>query len=147
MNDAVVDAAIGFAPRIREAADELDRDQRIPLDLLDAMTDAGLFRLYVPRSMGGEECAPLTVFRVVEEIAKADGSMGWLVMIGAETSLFSGWLPPELGRAMLGSDEEGGPRGRMAGSSRPEGVATRVEGATGRRGNGTSPAAFCMRRV
>ena len=42
---------------------------------------AGIYQMYLPRSMGGPETPPLTAFRVVEELSKADGSVGWCAMI------------------------------------------------------------------
>ncbi|MBV9600692.1 MAG: hydroxylase, partial [Chloroflexi bacterium] len=49
----VVAAASALAPRIEAAADQIEHDRAIPADLLDAMLDAGLFRLLLPRSLGG----------------------------------------------------------------------------------------------
>ena len=42
--------------------------------------------MYFPRSMGGPELAPLVVFRAVEAISRADGSIGWCTMIASAVS-------------------------------------------------------------
>jgi alkylation response protein AidB-like acyl-CoA dehydrogenase len=91
---------------------------------VQAIADAGLFRLYLPQAMGGLELPPLTVFRVIEELSKADGSVGWCTMIATAGSLFSGWLRPDVGRALFGQP----PDVRIAGSLRPEGQAYPVDG-------------------
>src|SRR6185437_3775766 len=47
-----------LAPLITGSIDEIERDRRLPAPLLDAMLEAGLFRLLVPRSPGSTP-APL----------------------------------------------------------------------------------------
>jgi indole-3-acetate monooxygenase len=81
-----VDAARALAPQIRAAADEIEPMRRLPLRLVEAMAQAGLFRLWIPRALGGEETDPMTLVRVVEEVARADGAAGWCVAIGANTA-------------------------------------------------------------
>jgi alkylation response protein AidB-like acyl-CoA dehydrogenase len=122
-HDAIA-AATGLAPHIRAARDELEAARRVPPPLVEMITHAGLFQLYLPRAMGGPELPPLTVFRVIEELSKADGSVGWCTMISTAESLFSGWLRAEVGRKMFGQP----PNLRGAGSLRPEGKAYPVDG-------------------
>jgi alkylation response protein AidB-like acyl-CoA dehydrogenase len=75
----LVAAARSLAPRIEVAADQIERDRAIPRDLVDALVDAGLFRLMLPRALGGLELDLPTYVKVVEEVARADGSVGWCV--------------------------------------------------------------------
>jgi alkylation response protein AidB-like acyl-CoA dehydrogenase len=67
-SSSFIDAARGLAPLIRASEEEIERSRRLPSSLVDAMARAGLFRLWIPRSLGGEETDPLTFVRVVEEI-------------------------------------------------------------------------------
>ena len=62
------------------------------------MARAGLFRLAIPRALGGEETDPMTLVRVVEEVAWADGAAGWCVAIGGEYGVFGGYLAPDAAR-------------------------------------------------
>jgi alkylation response protein AidB-like acyl-CoA dehydrogenase len=71
-----VAAAINLAPQIRAARDELEEIRRVPPSLVQALADAGLLQLHLPRSMGGLELPPLTAFRAIEELSKIDGSWG-----------------------------------------------------------------------
>ena len=63
------------------------------------------------RQPGIPECAidleplapPLVVFRAVEEISRADGSIGWCTMIATAGSNSISWLEPEVRRQMAGA--------------------------------------------
>jgi hypothetical protein len=57
------------------------------------------------------------VFRAIEEISKADGSIGWSTMIATDVSLVLGWLPADIGRQLCGHPANF----RGAGSLRPLG--------------------------
>jgi alkylation response protein AidB-like acyl-CoA dehydrogenase len=123
LHDAVA-AAISLAPHIRAVREELETTRRVPLSLVQAINDAGLFRPYLPHALGGLELPPLTVFRMIEEISKVDGSVGWCTMIASSVSLLSGWLRTDIARALFGQP----PDVRLAGSLRPEGQASLVDG-------------------
>ena len=86
-------AARALAPLIHGFAEEIERSRRLPLPLVDAMAQAGLFHLWVPRALDGEEADPMTLVGVVEEISRADGSVGWCVAIGGGSGVFGGYLP------------------------------------------------------
>src|SRR5215467_1285365 len=102
MPHEAVTAAINLAPHIRAVREELEATRRVPLSLVQAINDAGLFRPYLPHAMGGPELPPLTVFRVIEEISKVDGSVGWCTMIASSESLLTGWLRTDIARTMFG---------------------------------------------
>ena len=120
----MVAAAIRLAPAVREAAEEAEATRRTPPALAAQITRAGVYQMYLPRAMGGPELAPLTAFRVVEELSKADGSVGWCAMIATAMSLNVGRLPTEVGRALAGTPADY----RAAGSARTGGGAWEVAG-------------------
>jgi len=129
--EVFVEAAKGLAPQIRGASDEIERGRRLPLPLVEAIAAAGLFRLWIPRALGGVEADAMTLVRVVEEISRADGAVGWCTAIGGEYGAFGGYLPGDAAHEIYGSD----PQIRTAGAFRPFGNAVVVEGgyrATGR---------------
>src|SRR6266850_1782484 len=55
MTPSPLEAARKLAPQIRASADEIDRLRELPRALLEAIADAGLFHLAVPRAIGGGE--------------------------------------------------------------------------------------------
>jgi alkylation response protein AidB-like acyl-CoA dehydrogenase len=125
----VIGALAPILPRIRAAADEIETGRRLPRDLVEALVDAGVFRLCVPRSLGGAEAHPRLLLDVVETVAAADGSAGWCVMIGATSGLVSAYLADDVAREIYGDPRAitGGvfaPRGTAV----PDGDALRVSG-------------------
>ena len=116
----LVEAARMLASKLRERSAEIDAERRLPQDLVDAMRDAGLFHALVPASLGGAEADPVTAARVVEEVAAADGSAGWCVMLAAQSATFSGFLPEADAREVWGNG------GIIAGVARPIGRAEAV---------------------
>jgi indole-3-acetate monooxygenase len=120
----VVAAAKSLAPLVLAARDEGEQIRRVPPRVAEALAEAGLLQMFLPRSMGGPELDPLTVFRAIEEISKADGSIGWCAMIATDVSFALGWLPAEVGRRFCGKPADF----RGAGSLRPLGQAYPVDG-------------------
>lgn len=122
--EELVERAKALAPRIRERADEIERERRLPDDIVLAIAEAGLFRMAAPRSLGGSEADLVTVTRVVEEIAAADGSAGWCVGQGINTVRAASQVHPDIAREIFFSD----PVGVGAGSAAPRGKAVSVPG-------------------
>jgi indole-3-acetate monooxygenase len=120
----IVSAARDLVPLVLARCEEAEQRRRLPPDVAEAFAAAGLLQMYLPRSMGGPELPPLTAFEVIETISRADGAAGWCAMIAASLSLFTAWLPVEVGRAMAGEPADF----RGAGSLRPEGRALKVDG-------------------
>ncbi len=99
--------AQSLAPRIAAASPRIDADRRLPAELVAELVDARLFHLLVPRSLGGEETDLLTFARVVEEIARADGSTGWCLVQASGCSLVSGYLDPAAASEIFGPRARG----------------------------------------
>jgi alkylation response protein AidB-like acyl-CoA dehydrogenase len=100
MTPGPLDAARKLAPMIRASADEVDATRELPRPLFEALADAGMFHLAVPRSLGGAELDPPTYVEVIEEIGKADASTGWVVNQGAIFATYAARMPREAARAV-----------------------------------------------
>jgi indole-3-acetate monooxygenase len=104
-NDQVlIEATRTLAPQIRSCSEEIERERRLPPSLVRALAEAGLFRLAVPQALGGGEADPLVLARVIEEVAKADGSVSWCVMIGAQAAWESAFLPEDAAQEIFSRD-------------------------------------------
>ncbi|MFO1083045.1 MAG: acyl-CoA dehydrogenase family protein [Reyranellaceae bacterium] len=114
----LVAAAQGLAPRIRSQRGDIERQRRLPPELVAAMHALKLFRLFIPSELGGLETDLLTAARVVEQVAIADGAAGWSLMIGSTYGLMAALLPQDTARAIYGP-----PDAVVAGALRPTGTA------------------------
>ena len=83
-----------LAPVIRAAGDQIEQERQLPADLMASLHDAGLFRLCLPRSLGGAEVSALTEFEVMEQVAMADASTAWCLGQAHGCSLAAGYLEP-----------------------------------------------------
>jgi indole-3-acetate monooxygenase len=74
-----------LAPALRAAADEVESARSLSEPLVQAMVDAGIYRMFLPRALGGGEVEPLTYFDVMEALSRADSTAGWSVLISTST--------------------------------------------------------------
>lgn len=95
-------AARALAPRVAACADAIERERRLPEELVGALCAAGLFRLLLPASVGGLEVGPRIFAGVVETIAGADASVGWCISQANGCATFAAYLDPAIGRAVFG---------------------------------------------
>jgi alkylation response protein AidB-like acyl-CoA dehydrogenase len=99
-----LDAARALAPMIAAAGDRIEREQALPSELVAALADAGLFRLLVPRSIGGAELALPDYLEIVEAVSLADGSTAWCLNQTNGRATLSAWLEPTVARELFGDD-------------------------------------------
>ena len=69
MSTDPVASARELQPRVRAAADQAERERRLPAEIAEAMAKAGLYRIAAPRSFGGSEHDPVTQIRTIEAIS------------------------------------------------------------------------------
>jgi alkylation response protein AidB-like acyl-CoA dehydrogenase len=119
-----LDIARALAPRIRERADEIEAARQLPSDLVLEIANARLFRVAVAEADGGLGADIVTTLRVIEEIARADGSTGWCLAMGINSFRQSAQLEGAVRRTLFHSD----PVGVSAGSANPRGRAVAVPG-------------------
>jgi indole-3-acetate monooxygenase len=90
-----------LGPAIEAAADEIERTQRIPEPLLSHLHAARLFRMFLPRSVDGDEIEPWVYLRAIEEISRHDGSVGWNVFVANSSALIAPFLAPDTMRTIF----------------------------------------------
>ncbi len=71
--------AAELSAAVRASAPETERERRLPEPLLDQLREAGCLRMWAPRSYGGDELALAESLRVITELARSDGAVGWVV--------------------------------------------------------------------
>jgi indole-3-acetate monooxygenase len=120
-----IERARSIAHIIEAEAERTERETDVTDVVGDAMKEQGLFWMFVPRHYGGGQVDIVTGLKVLEEVSRADGSTGWVLMatsIGTRNSSF--FLPKE------GADElfAGPQKAITAGYAAPLGTAVEVEG-------------------
>ncbi len=115
--------ARALAGYLKEKSAEIDAARRLPPEVAARLRGAGMFRLMMPKAWGGPELSPAEQVEVIEELATANASAAWCVMIGCDSGFFAGYLDDAAGREIY-------PRLDMAtaGSILASGRAERVEG-------------------
>jgi alkylation response protein AidB-like acyl-CoA dehydrogenase len=88
------------------------------------MKAVGLFRIWTPRAFGGFEMDPVSVMRVVEEVARLDSAAGWNLQLATGIVPFFAWFPDEGVEEMWGEN----PDLILGGTLFPPGTAVPVEG-------------------
>lgn len=113
-----------LAPKIAAYADEIEAQRRLPQPLVDELVHAGLFRMLMPRWLGGAEVDPPTFVEVIEEIAKTDASTAWVLCQTAGCSMAAAYLPRAVAQEIFG----GTPHGILAWGPGPTARAVAVDG-------------------
>ena len=93
-----LDAARKLVPLIRSCADQIEAERELPRPLFEALADAGLFQLALPRALGCPEIDLPTYVEVLEEIGKADASTGWVVNQCAIFATYAARIPRDIAR-------------------------------------------------
>ncbi len=88
-------AAVALGPLIRDAADEIEDGRRLPLRIAEALKQAGVFSVAMPKAWGGPELSIPEQTRIVETLSYFDGSVGWCAIIGLVGGYTAALLPDE----------------------------------------------------
>lgn len=78
-------ALAGLEAEIRTRREEFEKRGHIPRDIVNALKKIGVYRAFVPKSLGGDEISPAAFCRLIERISKADASTGWVASFGIST--------------------------------------------------------------
>jgi indole-3-acetate monooxygenase len=120
----VLDGVRRVGAEVSRRAAELDELGVMPDDLYDDLAQTGCFRAMVPRAHGGLEFSLAEINALMIAASKANGSMGWLLLIGIPGPVILGLLAPEAVAEVMAKY----PRARGRGTIAPKGVAVPTEG-------------------
>ncbi|HUB96908.1 MAG TPA: acyl-CoA dehydrogenase family protein [Stellaceae bacterium] len=96
-----LDRVRALTPLIAASAAEIERERRLPAALVAAMKAADLFRMLLPRSLGGAELDPVRFAAVIEAIAKTDASTAWVLCQTSVAAMIAARLDPAAAREMF----------------------------------------------
>nr|WSY49059.1 flavin-dependent monooxygenase [Streptomyces sp. NBC_00886] len=127
----LVERVRAIQPLVREHALRTEQERRVTPEVVAALTDAGIYRMNVPRRYGGYQSRLSTQVDVVSEIAAACGSTAFMVLIQAGCSYIAALFPDEAQDEIFT-----GPDVRVGGTLIPDATAVATDG--GYVVNGTS---------
>ena len=117
--DHAVDRARDLFDQLDAAAAATPTGEPVPRSSVDAIIDAGVHAVSVPREVGGLELPLSEAIDVWAELSRADGSTGWCAFAADITAAYFGAYLPDDGAATVFAD--GVPV--MAGQFAPNGTA------------------------
>ena len=116
-------AARDLRKLVEDHREVIDRERKLPEPILDALGQLGVFRALIPAAAGGGEWDHPTWLRVIEQLSRLDGAVGWNSGVGASaTGFLTGWVSEDVARRISSA----GANGVVAGAGAPSGKARRV---------------------
>ena len=91
-----------LGPELDAAAEEIEQRRELPEAIIEALMERGLFRLLLPRTLGGAELRPAAYVSVIEEVAKHDASTAWCLGQACGCTMTSAYLDPAVAREIFG---------------------------------------------
>jgi alkylation response protein AidB-like acyl-CoA dehydrogenase len=120
-----LERARAVAKLLERNAQRAEDERTLPAESVAALAEADLFRVALPRELGGEEADFATAIAVWEEISRADGSAGWTLMAnGSGAGAASAYLSDDAVAKIFGGD----PAATVGGQFAPRGTAVREGG-------------------
>ncbi|WP_430787994.1 acyl-CoA dehydrogenase [Actinoplanes sp. G11-F43] len=119
----LVEGAARIVPALRENVAWGETNRRLHDDTVEALTEAGIFRLMQPTRYGGFAAGARTTVDVLSEIALGDPAAAWVGGVGAITSFMTSLLPDEVQDEVFGDGTA-----RLCGTLSPTGMAVPVDG-------------------
>lgn len=68
-----------------------ENNGRLSPDVVHGIKEAGFYKLFLPKALGGLEADPVTVAKIVEEVAKHNTAAGWSLMVANTGGLSLYW--------------------------------------------------------
>ncbi|MFF7934221.1 acyl-CoA dehydrogenase family protein [Streptomyces sp. NPDC007940] len=119
-------------PLIRSHALRTEQERRVTREVVEALTDAGVHRMNIPRRYGGHQSSARTQVDVLSEVSAACGSAGFTALIQAGCAFIAALFPDEAQDEIFAR-----PDVRVSGTLVPKAKARAVDG--GYVVDGTSP--------
>lgn len=120
MSEALLNDAQRLSKSFALRSAEFEQARRLPADVSDAMAKAGIYRMFVPQSLGGSETSPLVSSQVFETLAQGDAACGWVAFIAATSGSSLARIETSAAKQMFAS-----PQTMLAGVFAPNGKAVK----------------------
>lgn len=99
----VLQATREMAATARDEAAAGEAGRQLTSTVVEAMREAGVFRMAMGKALGGPELSPLEQIDVVEALAAGDGAAGWCGMINCDGGYASAYLERDVAAGLYPS--------------------------------------------
>ena len=121
----LVAESVRLQPLIERHSSANEQNQRLDQEVVDALVDAGIYRMWMPKEVGGVELSPTKSLQLLANVAYADAGAAWVLMAtGLATGTTGAYIGDEAA-SVIYSDEG---FGLIAGQGTRMGLATSVDG-------------------
>jgi alkylation response protein AidB-like acyl-CoA dehydrogenase len=121
--EQVVRDAAALTPLLRKHAAWTEENRRLHDEVVEALTDAGVFRLRQPKQYGGLEADTRTLVEVGSLLGQGDASTSWVTSVYWIPGWMTTQFPDEVQDEIYST-----PNVRVCGTLSPAGVATPTDG-------------------
>lgn len=104
--DELVGRARSLRPLLRKNSAAGDENRRVQDESIEALKDAGLFRLHQPKRYGGFESSARALVDVSAAVGEADGGTAWVVSLLNSGAWLVGGFPQEAQDEVWGANPE-----------------------------------------
>lgn len=81
LEQQLLNNATELVPYLQKFAAVIDEERHIPEEVIQKVSESGLFKLGTPKEYGGHEVSIRAMVEIISEVAKGNGSVGWIVQI------------------------------------------------------------------
>jgi alkylation response protein AidB-like acyl-CoA dehydrogenase len=113
-----------LGPMLKKNAAQTETDRRVAEENIQAITDAGLFRIAVPKRYGGYEVPIRTFVQISSELGRACGSTAWATTLINVCAWLTGLYPQQAQDEVFAGD----PDARVAGVLAPTATSQKADG-------------------
>jgi alkylation response protein AidB-like acyl-CoA dehydrogenase len=120
----LVERARAISPLLAANASQGEAERRVTDESIKALTDAGLFKIAVPRRYGGYETSMRTMLEVSAAVGEADGGTAWVLTLVNVCNWLTGLFPQQAQDEVFGAD----PAALVSGVLAPTATTLKVDG-------------------
>src|SRR4051794_37206386 len=106
LEQSYIERARELQPMLRAAGDEIERGREVTPEVVAAMKDRGILRMWLPRALDGADLDPLTYTEVLYTLAQAEGSTAWCLGQNSGCWMIAPYLPEQTAQEVFG-DRDG----------------------------------------
>lgn len=81
LEQQLLNNATQLVPYLQKFGTLIDEERQIPDEVIQKISEAGLFKLGTPKEYGGHDVSIRAMVEIISEVAKGNGSVGWVVQI------------------------------------------------------------------